>query len=150
MAEDKTTRARKKEWAKSLYTRDNMTLIEIAEQVGVDRRTVARWVKEEGWDNLRTGLLMTKEAQIRNLYEGINQLNEQRIARPIGQQGWTPAESSSIAQISKTLERLETSSGIAEIISVFTGLVTWLRDRDLTKAKEITLILDEYIKHKSI
>lgn len=150
MAEDKTTRARRREWAKSLYTRDNMTIIEIAEQVGVDRRTVGRWAKEEGWDNLRTGMLMTKQAQIANLYEGINQLNEQRLARPEGQRGWTSAEAASIAHISKTLERLEAESGIADIIDVFTGLLSWVRERDLSKAKELSLLLDEYVKYKSV
>lgn len=150
MAENKTTRARRKEWAKSLYTRDHLTIIEIAEQVGVERRTVSRWIKEEGWDKLRTGILMTRETQLLNLYEGIDRLNEQRLLRPEGERGWTTGESATIVNITKSIERLQMQSGIAETISVFTDLLSWLREQDPEKAKSLAILLDNYVKHKSI
>lgn len=148
MAEYKTSKTNRKEWAKQLYTRDNMTIIEIAEYVGADRRTVSRWAKEGKWDTLRTGLLMTKEAQLKGLYDGLTKLNEQRLARPIEEQGWTTGEAATIASISKSIERLESESGIADIISVFTGFLSWLRGRDTEEAKRLVIILDEYVKTK--
>ena len=38
--------------------------------------------------------------------------------------------------------------GIADIISVLTGLIDWVRAADLEKAKEITRLADAYIKDK--
>ena len=43
---------------------------------------------------------------------------------------------------------MEQEVGIADIISVITGFVDWVREADLEKAKEITSIADAYIKNK--
>lgn len=63
----------RKELAKLLYTKEHLLQKEIAERVGVTPQTVNRWVKRESWDKLRVSITITKEEQIKNLY---NQLSE--------------------------------------------------------------------------
>jgi hypothetical protein len=43
---------------------------------------------------------------------------------------------------------MEQETGIADIISVLTGFIEWLRPFDLEKAKELTRLADAYIKDK--
>lgn len=43
---------------------------------------------------------------------------------------------------------MEQEVGIADIISVLTGLIDWVRAANLEKAKEITRLADAYIKDK--
>ncbi len=86
------TNAQKKEWAKTLYLKENLTQQEIADRVGVSRVSVSNWVRAGKWE-------------------------EQEV-------------------------------GLADIISVLTGLIDWVRSADLEKAKEITRLADAYIKDK--
>ena len=39
------TNAQKKEWAKTLYLKENLTQQEIADRVGVSRVSVSNWVR---------------------------------------------------------------------------------------------------------
>jgi len=43
---------------------------------------------------------------------------------------------------------METDAGIADIISVLTQFIDWLRPVDLDKAKEITRLADAFIKDR--
>ena len=49
------TNAQKKEWAKTLYLRENLTQQEIAERVGVSRVTVSNWVRSGKWEEQKAG-----------------------------------------------------------------------------------------------
>ena len=42
------TNAQKKEWAKTLYLKENLTQQEIADRVGVSRVSVSNWGREVG------------------------------------------------------------------------------------------------------
>ncbi len=50
------TNAQKKEWAKTLYLKENLTQQEIADRVGVSRVSVSNWVRAGKWRNRRWGL----------------------------------------------------------------------------------------------
>ena len=52
----------RKEWAKLMYLKENITQQEIADRVGVSRVTVNKWVKE--WEGLKLNLLQTREERI--------------------------------------------------------------------------------------
>ena len=104
--------AQKKEWAKTLYLRENLTQQEIADRVGVSRVTVSNWVRAEG-----ERFPSSKEADI-------------------------------LGKLSAAIRNMEQETGIADIISVLTGFIEWLRPLDLDKAKELTRLSDAYIKDK--
>ena len=46
------TTGQRKEWAKLLFVKENLTQAEIAERVGVSRVTVNKWINAENWDCL--------------------------------------------------------------------------------------------------
>lgn len=43
------TNTQKKEWARTLYLRENLTQQEIADRVGVSRVTVSNWCRGGKW-----------------------------------------------------------------------------------------------------
>ena len=142
------TNAQKKEWAKTLYMRENLTQQEIAERVGVSRVTVSNWVRAGKWEEQKAGLTLTRQEQVANLYRQVAEINRVISARAEGERFPNSKEADILGKLSAAIRNMEQETGIADIISVLTGFIEWLRPFDLEKAKELTRLADAYIKDK--
>ena len=142
------TNAQKKEWAKTLYLRENLTQQEIAERVGVSRVTVSNWVRAGKWEEQKAGLTLTRQEQVANLYRQVAEINRAISARAEGERFPNSKEADILGKLSAAIRNMEQETGIADIISVLTGFIEWLRPFDLEKAKELTRLADAYIKDK--
>ena len=136
------TNEQKKAWAKTLYTRETLTQAEIAERVGVSRVTVNNWIGKGNWEQLKASITITREEQLKNLYRQLAEL------KPEGERFPNAAEADTISKLSNAIKKLETEVGLADIISVFSDLLKWVRTYDSTQAKEITPLLDAFVKSK--
>ena len=139
------TNAQKKEWAKTLYLKENLTQQEIADRVGVSRVSVSNWVRAGKWEEQKVGLTLTRQEQVANLYRQVAEINAER---PEGERFPSSKEADILGKLSAAIRNMEQEVGIADIISVLTGLIDWVRAADLEKAKEITRLADAYIKDK--
>lgn len=142
------TNAQKKEWAKTLYLRENLTQQEIADRVGVSRVTVSNWVRAGKWEEQKAGLTLTRQEQVANLYRQVAEINRAISARAEGERYPNSKEADILGKLSASIRNMEQETGIADIISVLTGFIEWLRPLDLDKAKELTRLTDAYIKDK--
>lgn len=142
------TNAQKKEWAKTLYLRENLTQQEIADRVGVSRVTVSNWVRAGKWEEQKAGLTLTRQEQVANLYRQVTEINRAISARAEGERYPNSKEADILGKLSASIRNMEQETGIADIISVLTGFIEWLRPLDLDKAKELTRLADAYIKDK--
>lgn len=142
------TNAQKKEWAKTLYLRENLTQQEIADRVGVSRVTVSNWVRAGKWEEQKAGLTLTRQEQVANLYRQVAEINRAISARGEGERFPNSKEADILGKLSAAIRNMEQETGIADIISVLTGFIEWLRPLDLDKAKELTRLADAYIKDK--
>lgn len=140
------TNTQKKEWAKTLYLKENLTQQEIADRVGVSRVSVSNWVRAGKWEEQRTGITLTREEQVRNLYRQVAEINRAIAARDEGSRFATSQEADIIGKLSKSIRQMETEAGIADVISVLTRFIDFLRPLDLEKAKDVTNLADAYIK----
>lgn len=142
------TNAQKKEWAKTLYLRENLTQQEIADRVGCSRVTVSNWVRAGKWEEQKVGITLTRQEQVANLYRQVAEINRSIAERPEGERFATSKEADILGKLAAAISKMEQEIGIADTISVLTGLIEWLRPHDIEKAKEITRIADAYIKDK--
>lgn len=142
------TNAQKKEWAKTLYLRENLTQQEIADRVGCSRVTVSNWVRAGKWEEQKVGITLTRQEQVANLYRQVAEINRTIAERPEGERFATSKEADILGKLAAAISKMEQEIGIADTISVLTGLIEWLRPHDIEKAKEITRIADAYIKYK--
>ena len=140
------TNKQKKEWAKTLYLRENLTQQEIADRVGASRVSVSKWVRDGKWEEQRAGITLTREEQIRSLYRQVAAINKAIEERPEGERFATSAEADIIGKLSKSIKQMETEVGIADVISVMTRFIDFLRPIDIEKAKEATRLADAFIK----
>lgn len=142
------TNAQKKEWAKTLYLRENLTQQEIADRVGVSRVTVSNWVRSGKWEEQKAGLTLTRQEQVTNLYRQVAEINRSISARTEGERFPNSKEADILGKLSAAIRNMEQEMAIADIISALTGFIEWLRPLDLDKAKELTRLADAYIKDK--
>ena len=136
------TNAQKKEWAKTLYMRENLT------QQEMSRVTVSNWVRAGKWEEQKAGLTLTRQEQVANLYRQVAEINRAISARAEGERFPNSKEADILGKLSAAIRNMEQETGIADIISVLTGFIEWLRPFDLEKAKELTRLADAYIKDK--
>lgn len=140
------TNTQKKEWAKSLYLRENMTQQELANRVGVSRVTISNWIKDGKWEEYKAGLTLTRQEQVANLYRQVAEINRAIAERPEGERYATSKEADILGKLSSAISKMEQEVGIADKIAVLTGFIEWLRGIDVEKAKELVGIADTYIK----
>lgn len=140
------TAQQKKDYARMLYLKDNLTQQEIAEKVGVSRQSVIRWMKAEKWEEMKVGVTLSREQQISNLHRQVMELNNVILSRPEGERYATAPEADTLGKLAATIKKMETDVGIADLVSVGIRFIEWIRPIDLDKAKEVTILWDKFIK----
>lgn len=138
----------KKSIAKELYLHGDYTFEEIASKVGTVRQTIARWAREDGWADLKASMTVGKEKILKNLYAHVHTINEEILQREEGERVPTPKEADILAKLSASIDKLESESGIRELVSAGISFLTWLRGIDPQKAIEFTELWDAFIKEK--
>ena len=136
----------RKEFAKLIFLRENITQQEIADRVGVSRATVNKWVKE--WEGLKLNLLQTREERISSTLSQLDELDRSIASKEEGKRFPTTAEADIRRKLTADLEALEQDASVRDIYNVSRGLLDYIRRIDLELAKEISDYFDAYIKHR--
>lgn len=140
------TNKQKKEWAGMLYLKENLTQQEIADKVGVSRITVNKWIKAEMWEQRKAGLTLTREEQIGLLYQQVAEINRNIKNRDEGKRFATSKEADVLIKLSSAIKKMETESGIADIIDAGIRFIEFLRPVNLELAKDVTRMFDLFVK----
>ena len=142
------TNVQKKAIAKELYLHGEYTFDEISDKVGAARQTVARWAKDEGWQDIKASMSVGKDRMLKNLYAHVQTINDCILERPEGERVPTPKEADILSKLSSSIAKLETESGIREYVNAGISFLTWLRGVDPQKAVEFSYHWDAFIKDK--
>lgn len=146
MAKDDLSAEQRKQWAKLIYLKENMTQQEIADTVGVTRRTVVRWVAE--WEPLKLNLLQTREERIASTLAQLDELDRMIAGREEGQRFPTSKEADVRRKLTADLDALEQEASVRDIYNVSRGLLDFIRKQDIDKAKELSDYINDYIKDR--
>lgn len=141
-------RQQKRDWAKLIYTKEHLSHKEIAAKVGVSQQSITKWSQDDHWEDLRISIVVTKEEQLRRLYMQITEMTDNIMNRPEGKRFADPKEADTIIKLTSAIKNLETETSIAEIIDVSMKFLSWLREVDISKAKELGKLFDSYIKER--
>lgn len=136
----------KKSLARDIYLLGSYTMEEIASKVGTTRQTVSRWVRADGWEELKAGMTIGREQILKNLYRQINEINSNISSREKGERHANSKEADILMKLSASIRKMEDDAGISELVSAGMRFGDWLRKIDLDKAKEFVNYFDAFIK----
>lgn len=143
------TNAQKKEWAKTLYLKENLTQQEIADRVGVSRVSVSNWVRAGKWEEQKVGLTLTRQEQVANLYRQVAEINKAIAERPEGERFPSSKEADILGKLSAGHTQHGAGSGHCRHHQCPHRAHRLGYGRPTSKkAKEITRLADAYIKDK--
>lgn len=100
--------------AKILFTREHLEQKEVAIRVKVSEKTIGKWVKDGNWKDLRRRLLLTKEQELTNFYEQLENLNT--LIRSSVTKHADSKQADILIKITAAIRNLETHLGIAELV----------------------------------
>ena len=114
----------KKNLARSLYL-SGMEQQEIADQIGISRVTLSRWVNAEGWKSQRAAKNITRPELVNKLLLSIDQLietvNKSDDPTLIG------SLADKLSKLSAVVEKLDKKANVVDAIEVFMAFNRWLQ-----------------------
>lgn len=144
---DKLTTKQKKEWAKTLYTKEGITIQKhLAEKVGISENTISRWVREEEWEKWRNNMLLTREEQMQNLLMELVQINESIQKYAPGKRFADSKLADVRRKLIKDIKELETKASVAEMIHTAQAFIKFVSATDFEMAKTVATLFDSFIK----
>jgi DNA-binding XRE family transcriptional regulator len=138
----------KKDWAKVLYLKENLTQKEIAQKVCVTEKTLSHWIKADNWAQYKSSLIVTKEEELRRIYMQINELNTCIFKREEGARFANSKEADTLTKLTAAARSLETETSIADVIEVAMQVCNFIKKDDLIKAQEMSNYFEAFIKTK--
>ena len=139
---------KRKEWAKELFIKENLTQKAIADRVGVSENSLSKWVIEGNWKALRTSLLVTRSTEIRHLLEQLALLDEQNLLALTDDDPETNPNYDSVIKLAAAIRKLEIQTGIGEMIDTGMALIKFISAEELELAKKLTTYFDLFIESK--
>lgn len=140
---------KKKEHAKLLYTKENITnQKELAERTGVTEKTVGKWIEDEGWRKLKRNIILTRDEQMALMHDELAEINEAIRKKPEGQRFADHKEASVRRQLVKDIKDLETKAMLPELINALTQFLNFVRRDNIDDTKLIANYVDQFIKQK--
>lgn len=149
MSDKKDNIARAREYARTLYmTQSTLTQKEIAARAGIAEQTLSRWIRTEGWEELRKASQFTKDNEIKRMYAQLAELNETIAGRDKGSRFPTSKEADIQRKIAANIHQLEFRAGLTDIVQVTEEVVGYFRAVDYEKARVLMDAFDQFVQHK--
>lgn len=163
MRKTSAANAKRRDMAKILYVQGYQSSQEIAEKLWCEdgqnprsranalirgAKMVNTWIRDEGWDELRTSLSITRDANLKNLYAQISTITNNIARRPPEQRVATQEEAEMLAKLADIISKLEKEIGISEIVNTGMQFIDWIKTHDIGAAKEVCTYWDEFLKAK--
>ncbi len=137
----------KREWARSLYTKEDISVRDIALKVSADEVIVRSWVQEGRWPEVKRSLLTSKAMQLDYFYKALETVTGRTGA---GQAFDNLKDVDLIVKYTAAIKNLESETGISSIVQVAEVFTTWLLRRDPELSRKVTTHFDVFIREQDI
>ena len=135
--------------AEQLFYQTDLTKTQIADCLGINRRTLTNWASDNHWDRIRTSARHMPALIAENLYIAIAHLTnsvvaEDRINKPI-----TDTESKILHRLILDVNKLKNRSTLNENLEMLRYFMEFVEAKDPNAIDTIQPFVNEYIKSRA-
>jgi|GEM_PF-4033934 len=140
----------KKQEAFHLYFQSDLNQQQIAQRIGINRKTLWSWIREGQWRRARHIAATAPSVLVQQYYDQLLHLNE-HIATRTDMPYPTPAEADVMRKLSGVIKNTRTMCGPGEMIEIFSlfthDLISHAGGDEI--AREVVLMFDEFIQRRT-
>ncbi len=135
--------------AEQLFYQTDLTKSQIADCIGINRRTLTTWISDNQWDRTRTSAQHMPCLIVENLYIAMAQLtnsilSEDRINKPI-----TDTESKILHRLILDVNKLKNRATLNENLEMMRYFMEFVQSIDANAVYTIQPFVNEYIKSRA-
>jgi Putative ATPase subunit of terminase (gpP-like) len=131
--------------AQHLYFQTGMSKSEIAASVGISRRSLHYWIRQNNWDRLKASAETIPSFLAENCYQVIGNLTEHLLSEARIGQPVTYQEANTIHKLTLTIGKLKSRATLNESMELFGMLAERINAKDPALAAQIAPFLDEIV-----
>ncbi len=137
--------AQKQEQAKALFFQTDLSRTQIADALGVPRRTLHHWIRQNNWDRQKDNSGIMPSYLAENCYHVINRFTQQLLAA----ETITYQDANALHKFTLTANKLKNRSTLNEQMEVFGRFMDVVGSKSPAVAQLISPFVDEYISAQS-
>ncbi len=134
--------------AERLFFQTNLSKSEIAEFLGVTRRTVHNWANDNDWDRLKKSAEHMPAFLAENCYFVMAKLQYQILSETSAEKPINISQVNMLSKMASTIKRLNDSNSLNETIQMCAHLLDHIQEENPVIAKVLQPHIDSYIKTK--
>jgi predicted DNA-binding protein YlxM (UPF0122 family) len=136
--------------AQHLYYQTDLSKSQIAETVGISRRTLHYWIDQNNWERIKKNATHIPSLLADNCYRLMGDLmdeilSEDRVGKPV-----TPQEASTIYKLTLTIGKLKNRGTLTENMELFGWLLDSIAAKNPQLATEVQPYISSYIHTRDI
>jgi hypothetical protein len=131
--------------AKHLYFQSSLNKTQIAELLGVNRRTVMLWVQQGNWDRLKLSSQHLPSMVVEKCYYMLNHYLDNLLAANGTISTFGPKEASAINQLATAIKKVRNRSAVNESMEMMSFFLDDVRRKDPNMAEAIMPFIEQYI-----
>jgi hypothetical protein len=131
--------------AKNLYFQTNLNKSEIAEALGINRRTVMLWVQQGNWDRLKLSSQHLPSMVVEKCYYMLNHYLDNLLSANSVISTFGPKEAAAINQLATGIKKISNRSAVNESMELLSFFLEDVRRKDPSMAEAIMPFAEQYI-----
>jgi len=137
------------EQARDLYIQTNLSKTEIADKIGVNRRTVYQWSIDGDWDVLRQSARCMPSISAQKVYHLIGHFTDHLLQRDSAYQSVNKDDVYVLGRLVNAVTKLKAGSTASENMETFTLFMEGLKQKDGFLFEELGPHVNDFITSKA-
>ncbi|MEI8279784.1 MAG: hypothetical protein WCG87_08455 [Bacteroidota bacterium] len=133
--------------ARELTFATNATQQQIADQVGVTRKTVSSWSRMGRWQEMKANSLRIPAELVDDMYRELEELNNIIHSRPPGQRIPTDKEAALRHRILMSIKQIKKQQSVPEMQQTINLFIRYIEETDTYAAKIMKNNLTNFLEH---
>jgi len=142
-------KAEQQKQAESLFFQTNLSKTEIAQIIGVSRRTLHYWVQQNNWDRIRESARVMPTALAGNCYLILARLQDSILSPERADKPITLQEVNTMHRLTLTIGKLNKRGALNENLELMTYFLEFAHNHDPRMAEVLKPVVNEFIRTRA-